>query len=686
MLSKIYKFIFAILFFACANAVWAQTEYDAKLQTAQEGYMKADGNAELVKYRNDCKKLYLKNYSYYKKTGDFDNAAKSLMGALSFMKPDTREYIAYEKKLNETLSKANILFESDEDKLNLAWVLNKENNNYPAKYVLSKISEAQADNYKFYEISGDIYFAIKKYNLAEEGYSRSLSLNDKNNFLNLKFALMYDFRGEQAKACEQYRAALEGTQDANIIKTIISVFEDKVARDPNNQNAYEILGTAYALIGENAKTYSLYSKALEIKPDDVFLRYILANFLHNIGQSERAIEIYNSILDNDIYEQQIRAGKAKCLVKLNRQKEAMKEYQTILLFYPNSQEAKYGIYQILKDKKEPLQIMHAFYPLNNNFRPSAEFIANFADELLILNNTKEAEKYYLLAYSVNPKSKQVLVKLYNFYALSGKDNIADGYIEKAYSLYPKDKKVIEFYTLANKSLIDKKITQALSYISEKQYKMAYDTYNQISPKSDDIYFAMANCMKMAGDTKLSIENYKKALEINKNNFNATYALAMVYYEKNDLDNARVYLQKSLKIEPKNVPARTLLNVVVQKQTDDILNAAFMQNDLKNYKKADEIIEAGLKKIPDNAELYYFKGKNKEDAGEVLSAIREYENSIKANSEFTMSYYRLGVLYEKINDKKKALEAFETFLSKNADLKEENSYALERVEVLTREVY
>ena len=246
--------------------------------------------------------------------------------------------------------------------------------------------------------------------------------------------------------------------------------------------------------------------------------------------------------------------------------------------------------------------------------------------------------------------------------------------------------MIEFYSLANKSLIDKKTAQALAYLNEKQYKKAFDTYNQIAPKTDEIYFAMANCMKMAGDDKLAIENYKKALEINKNNFNATYALAMAFYEKNDLDNARNYLQKSLKIDSKNVPARTLLNVVVQKQTDDILNAAFEQNDLKNYKKADEIIEAGLKKIPDNAELYYFKGKNKEDAGEVLSAIREYENSIKSNSEFTMSYYRLGVLYEQINEKKKALEAFETFLSKNTQLEEHNSYALERVEVLTREVY
>ncbi len=686
MLSKIYKILFVLLFLVSANAVSAETQYDAKLKVAQEGYMAANGNAEIVKYRNDCKKLYLKNYSYYKKAGDFDNAAKSLMGALSFMKQNTREYLKNEKKLDEILMNANIVFDTDEAKLNLAWALNKENNNYPAKYVLSKISEVQYDNYKYHEILGDINFAIKKYELAEESYNKSLSLNDKNNFLNLKFALMYDYRGEQAKACEQYRLALEGVKDTNIIKTIISIFEDKISRGSDNQNNYEILGTAYALIGENAKTYSLYSKALEIKPDDVFLRYILANFLHNIGQSEKAIEIYDSILDNDIYEQQIRAGKAKCLAKLNKQKEAMKEYQSILLFYPNSLEAKYGIYQILKDKKEPLQIMHAFYPLNNNFRPSAEFIANFADELLILKNMKEAEKYYLLAYSVNEKSKQVLVKMYNFYALTGKDEIAEGFIEKAYSLYPRDNKVIEFYTLVNKSLIDKKTAQALAYINEKEYKKAYDTYNQITPKSDDIYFAMANAMKMAGDNKLAIENYKKALEINKNNFNATYALAMVYYEKNDLDNARNYLQKSLKIDSKNVPARTLLNVVVQKQTDDILNAAFMENDLKNYKKADEIIEAGLKKIPDNAELYYFKGKNKEDAGEVLAAIREYESSIKANSEFTMSYYRLGILYEQINEKKKALEAYETYLSKNTELEEHNKYALERVEILTREVY
>ena len=52
----------------------------------------------------------------------------------------------------------------------------------------------------------------------------------------------------------------------------------------------------------------------------------------------------------------------------------------------------------------------------------------------------------------------------------------------------------------------------------------------------------------------------------------------------------------------------------------------------------------------------------------------------------MSYYRLGILYEQINEKKKALEAFEAFLSKNTELAEHNSYALERVEILTREVY
>ena len=115
MLSKIYKITFLLLFFAFANSVYAETQYDAKLKIAQDGFTQAQDNAQLVKYRNDCKKLYLKNYSYYKKIGDFDNATKSLMGALAFMKPDTREYLKNEKKLNEATKKRlpNLWFESN---------------------------------------------------------------------------------------------------------------------------------------------------------------------------------------------------------------------------------------------------------------------------------------------------------------------------------------------------------------------------------------------------------------------------------------------------------------------------------------------------------------------------------------------------------------------------------------------
>ena len=264
--------------------------------------------------------------------------------------------------------------------------------------------------------------------------------------------------------------------------------------------------------------------------------------------------------------------------------------------------------------------------------------------------------------------------------------MAERLVNEAYKLYPNDQNVVKAYANLNKTEIDKKNSLALDYISKKQYKLAIETYLQVEPKDDGIYFSIANCCNMLDDTKSAIKYFKKAIEFNPKNFEAHYSMAILNYKKGDLNSSEEMIKKALEIDNKNPNAIVLSKTIIQAQIDRILNEAYVYHEKEDYKKADEVLSAGLKKYPRESQLYYYKGLNKEAMGDILGAIQEYRLAIKVDSNCSIAYYSLALLLEKVDNKKGALEAFETYLSHNTKDAERNKYANERVEILSRECY
>ena len=159
-----------------------------------------------------------------------------------------------------------------------------------------------------------------------------------------------------------------------------------------NEVSYEILGLAYQKLGEYQKTFELFNKALELKPDDIFLKYYFGNLLFDMAEYSKATEIYNSILAKNPYETQIRIARAKCYKANGMINAAIKDYQVVLALYPNSMQAQYGLYKLLSGKN-PDVIIKTFYPLNKNFVPSADFYNNLASVLYQKGMVKDSIKY-----------------------------------------------------------------------------------------------------------------------------------------------------------------------------------------------------------------------------------------------------------------------------------------------------
>ncbi len=229
-------------------------------------------------------------------------------------------------------------------------------------------------------------------------------------------------------------------------------------------------------------------------------------------------------------------------------------------------------------------------------------LTNQAYALHCANKLDEAEKIYSVLLENNSIDSNVL-NLYGLLCLS------KGNYKKAIELLTKalifNKDAYIMSNLAKAYYLSSDIEKALVF-----YKQAV----QLTP-SEDIYYSMGIAYKQLNHIQDSIEAYKKALNINPDNYNALYNLAIVYSDNGDLKNAISIATKAEFINPNDVDIHTLLST------------------------------------------FY------ESINEYSKAINHLEKAAQISNNY-LYFYNLGVLYSKLENKNKAVENYKKVLVLN----------------------
>ena len=614
-----------------------------------------------------------KRRSTYFKIFKRDNieACDALRAALYFLRKDksSSEYKNTLAKLNTLIEKSG--FQNDDyNRLEVAKNLYLECEWYASAYEFEELIEKGFECAICLEYLGDIEQRINKdRESCLKYYKKSLEYNPNNASALFKIATVLNSMNRGDLALEYYTKAINLTDDPEILKKGISVFTRAVKSKPRNANLYEILGATYEKTGDYKKTYELYQRAIYLNPKDIFLKYRLGGLLYETKQYPQATRVYDNILRDNLYESQIRAGKAKSLLALGQANAALKEYQVILAIYPESKQAKYGIYEIFKGKKDLDYIIDNFYPLNENFKPASEFYAEFAELLTSLEgNNEDAISLFNKALALNPKNANAYLKLYEIYELAGEDLKAAELIKKAYKNLPDNEEIKKVFFYLNKSTETKKDQLALHYLKNSQWAKAIKIYEQIEPKTSQIYVTMAGCYKNLKNYQKSVECYKKALSLDDKQSDTYYSLALVYLEQKSPKLAQTMLSKAVELDPKNVKAIKLSNYLRGQIVTDILNEAYTYYDKKNYEKAIASLNEAAKRYPQDAQVYYYRGIVLEAMSLYPQAIKDYKTAVKLNRGFALGYYSMAKAYEKLNRGRDALECYEKYLS--ADPREE----------------
>ncbi len=219
-----------------------------------------------------------------------------------------------------------------------------------------------------------------------------------------------------------------------------------------------------------------------------------------------------------------------------------------------------------------------------------------------------------------------------------------------------------------------------------EFKKVVDKYQSIEPKDKLTYVAIANTYKLMGELYLAIDNYNKALKLEPTDSDIQYNLGLTNMELDKFETAKTHLEKAINLDQDNQKAITLLSFVNQKIITNIINIAYGKFEKEQYVPAFQILDSAIKKYPKNAQLYYYRALVFDKMNRNAAQIIDLQKAIELDPGYYMSYYQLGLAYEKIRNERSALVAYERFLSTEPPEKDLVDEVVKKVTQLSKKYY
>ena len=237
--------------------------------------------------------------------------------------------------------------------------------------------------------------------------------------------------------------------------------------------------------------------------------------------------------------------------------------------------------------------------------------------------------------------------------------------DEAYDLRLKAERPLPglYYKIAMDKYGDKKYEEALK-LFEKAYDLALlvedvTTEQRAQARIPMAYLGMGNAYLQDKNYEQAIESYNKALGADPNNESAYYYMTIAYIQSDNLTKALEAADNAIskdKTGPKKTAKKTqkLITNVLLKQGQTFYKA-------KNWDEAVVKFEESFKYSPEDPAvsyliaMAYFNNQKFNEA--IASAEKTIEWEKGGDAANAKTYYLLGQIYQKMNDKEKACDAF-----------------------------
>lgn len=410
----------------------------------------------------------------------------------------------------------------------------------------------------------------------------------------------------------------------------IEILNKAVWTKSNSDNAYMLLGQAYALKRDSKQADQNFKQALEINPGNVQAFTPVFNSYLQANQKEIARQYIDKALKAKPNQIVFLTNKADLDIAEKRWDDAQETVQKIALFSKNKAVPLYLKANILQGKGQFTEAVKLYEDILNDFPSHLNSMVNLVRSYEGLNAREKSVKFLEAHYKKNNKDMVVLGVLSDLYMANKDYNKAKDLLLTQIKDSP-DKSVPLFLALAKVEAIlqkspngakevylkaleanpdDAQLLMALAGLYEQTDNVtdARKTYEKVIEKNQDAILALNNLAAILLESG-NKEDFKKALEITerfKSNENVflqdTYAWALVKNEK--VKDGLAVLESLILKEPKLAELRYHLGMA----------------HLANNNKATAIIELKQAIALSEKQQRSFAGKNV-----AIKTLKELEN-------------------------------------------------------------
>ena len=348
---------------------------------------------------------------------------------------------------------------------------------------------------------------------------------------------------------------------------------------------------------------------------------------------------------------------------------------------PTSSIAKKQLIDLLKDTMTPEDLLKSFSADAVVDKSSITAMYDYAKELHRDKKYDDAIKYYTEVLKFDVNNPEIYTNIALAYADKKDFENAKKYINGAKLRFPNNESIKSAYVKINTLFADSKYEEANKYFTSNDYQKALNIYLTIYPAPKDVLIAIAACYKGLDNIDKSIEYYKKAFDLDKNDSEIAYYIGVLYAEKENWTSAKIYLQNAIKLNPKNVNAEDLLSTVVEQNNVLLINKVIDLYNAKSYDQALKLISQILTEDAKNAYAYYYRGLIYDAQEKPLSAIPEYKKAVEYNQELFISDYLIATAYDSLGQYSNAYVFYKKFVQNAKTDDDYKKYAQTRLEDL-----
>ena len=443
--------------------------------------------------------------------------------------------------------------------------------------------------------------------------------------------------GSDKKITVLEKALDEGFNDIQIIDMLtdeyiaasewnkVAALLEKYSKGPNAKEILLKLLNVYERVKNNKKAIETLTRLIEISPDDISLKFKLAEQYENSGNIDDAVNEYNNLLP------------------LAAKEDLPWIYKTLGYLYTKKDWPKNAIKNYLQALELDKDDVNLYY--------------NLAELYGRTGNKSEAEKYLGLAIDKKPDDIESRLRIAESFIAKKEYKEAETHLDAVLKTKPDSIEAM----LLRASIEEKKG-------NKKALKEYYKKILAIAPDNKTVIFNLGALEYETGSIKEAKSYFLKCLKADPNDMDSREFLFDIYRKEKDDKAAYEQAAKIIEKDPKKKQYYGFIF--------DYLNKK------KEYKTILNIMKTGLEKNPGESEITKYLVIASLNTGKEKEAISLIEGYLKAKPNDVPTLMQLASLYEKIGRLNDSLEVYKKVLALSPDNEAaQESYLRLRLEVL-----